>query len=72
MEERIADLNDKFEDGMTKVIDNPEQSFQTGKLICKISDELKLEHSMAKGHLLQAIFLMITMQYSNAIQRAHI
>ena len=54
MEERIADLNDKFEDGMTKVVDNPEQSFQTGKLICKISDELKLEHSMAKGHLLQA------------------
>ena len=54
MEERIADLNDKFEDGMSKVVDYPEQSFQTGKLICKISDELKLEHSMAKGHLLQA------------------
>tara|TARA_B100001057_G_scaffold376489_2_gene381659 strand:+ start:7892 stop:10384 length:2493 start_codon:yes stop_codon:yes gene_type:complete len=54
MDDRIADLNEKFEEGMTKVTSNPEQSFKTGKLICKISDEFKLEHSMAKGHLLQA------------------
>ena len=54
MEERIADLNEKFEEGMTNVISNPEQSFELGKVICEIAGELKIEHSMAKGYLLQA------------------
>ena len=54
MEERIAGLNEKFEEGMTNVISNPEQSFELGKVICEIAGELKIEHSMAKGYLLQA------------------
>tara|TARA_B100000767_G_C19759867_1_gene534688 strand:+ start:219 stop:2708 length:2490 start_codon:yes stop_codon:yes gene_type:complete len=54
MEERIADLDAEFDKGMTNVVSDPEQSFESGKLICKISDELKSEHSMAKGYLLQA------------------
>ncbi|MBL6667973.1 MAG: tetratricopeptide repeat protein [Crocinitomicaceae bacterium] len=54
MEERIADLDEKFEEGMTNVVSDPEHSFEVGKLICKISDELQIEHSMAKGYLLQA------------------
>lgn len=54
MEERVSDLNEKFEKGMTLVVSDPEQSFKLGKLICKISDELQIEHSMAKGYLLQA------------------
>ena len=54
MEERVSDLNEKFEKGMTLVVSDPEQSFKLGKQICKISDELQIEHSMAKGYLLQA------------------
>jgi hypothetical protein len=54
MEERIADLNEKFEEGMTNVISNPELVFELGKVICEIAGELKIEHSMAKGYLLQA------------------
>ena len=54
MKERIADLDEKFEEGMTNVVSDPEHSFEVGKLICKISDELQIEHSMAKGYLLQA------------------
>lgn len=54
MEERIADLDEKFEEGMTNVVSDPEHSFEVGKLICKISDELQIEHSMAKGYLLQS------------------
>ena len=54
MEDRIADLDEKFEKGMTLVVSDPEQSFKLGKLICEISGELQIEHSMAKGYLLQA------------------
>ena len=54
MEDRITELDEKFEKGMTQVVSEPEQSYKIGKLICKISSELKIEHSMAKGYLLQA------------------
>ena len=54
MEDKIADLEVRFEHGMTSVNSDPEQSFQSGKFICKVSDEIQSEHCMAKGYLLQA------------------
>ena len=54
MEDKIADLEVRFEHGMTSVNSDPEQSFQSGKFICKVSDEIQSEHWMAKGYLLQA------------------
>ena len=56
MEERVSDLNEKFEKGMTLVVSDPEQSFKLGKQICKISDELQIEHSMV--HVLLEVILL--------------
>ena len=39
---------------MTSIFSNPEQTFELGQEMCKISGELQIEHSMAKGYILQA------------------
>lgn len=39
---------------MTSIFSNPEQTFELGQEMCKISGELQIEHSMAKDYILQA------------------
>jgi hypothetical protein len=44
MEDKIADSEVRVEHGMTSVNSDLEQSFQSGKFIWKVSDEIQSEH----------------------------